>query len=180
MKQWIMIFVVMFAACSSGEPPNGAAPQLAANAAEPHSSLAQLMRGLLYPSSEIIFAAQSEDPEGAAAAAEAAKTDFSGEVLYDGWEGVENSSLMLAESATLLLVPGRLCENGLPAPVENDDFQMFARGLIAAGQASYEAARKKSVDAMLDTSGVVSDACSACHDVYRDVPEGQMRCIAAR
>jgi hypothetical protein len=180
MRRSFIVLALMVAACTSEEPPNPAALETAAGAAEARSTLAQLMRGLLYPSSEIIFAAQSEDPEEAAAAAEAAQSDFSGAILYDGWEGVENASLMLAESAALLQIPGRLCENGLPVPLGNEDFQRFAQGLIDAGRASYEAARMKSVDAMLEASGVVSDACSACHEVYRDVPEDQMRCVAAK
>jgi hypothetical protein len=34
------------------------------------------------------------------------------------------------------------------------------------------------VDAMIEVSGTVSDACYFCHEVYRDRPEGEMRCLA--
>jgi cytochrome c556 len=30
---------------------------------------------------------------------------------------------------------------------------------------------------MIEVSGTVSDACAACHEIYRDKPEGKMRCI---
>ena len=31
---------------------------------------------------------------------------------YQGWEGVENAALAIAEFAALVLQPGRLCSNG--------------------------------------------------------------------
>lgn len=160
---------------SSQESP--ATSATGARASEPQASLAQLMQGLLYPNSEIIFATQSEDPEEAAAAASASAGPFDSEVLYTGWEGVENAALVLSEAAALIMVPGRLCENGLPVPLGNEDFRRYADGLIEAGQAAYDAAKTKRMDAMIEASGVVSDACYFCHEVYRDRAEGEMRCV---
>ena len=174
---WPIVVSLFLIDCGGQETPAGGATDPTGFSPEAQSTLAQLMRGLLYPNSEIIFATQSEDPEEAAAAAAADAGPFDAEVLYTGWEGVENAALMLSEAATLILVPGRLCENGLPVPLENEDFRMFARGLIEAGQAAYEAAQAKNMDAMIEVSGVVSDACYFCHEVYRDKPEGEMRCL---
>ena len=38
--------------------------------------------------------------------------------------------------------------------------------------AALEAAKTKDMDKMVDVSGTVSDACAACHEVYRDKPGG--------
>lgn len=176
-RQWPTIVIAAFLfGCGNQEPPADSLDAAASYSPAPQSSLAQLMRGLLYPNSEIIFATQSEDPEEAAVLEAANAGPFDAEVLYTGWEGVENAALMLSEAAALILVPGRLCENGLPVPLSNDDFRMYARGLVEAGQAAYEAARAKDMDAMIEVSGVVSDACYFCHEVYRDKPEGELRC----
>jgi hypothetical protein len=36
---------------------------------------------------------------------------------FGGWQAIENAALALAESTTLLTVPGRMCSNGGAAPV---------------------------------------------------------------
>ena len=44
--------------------------------------------------------------------------------------------------------------------------------------AAYKAAQSKNQDAMLDVSGTVTDACMACHEVYREKPGGvKDRCL---
>jgi hypothetical protein len=134
------------------------------------------MRGMNYPNSEIIFGAQSQDP-----AAEANSGPQIGPQadLYGGWEKVEYAALMLSEAANLILIPGRVCENGLPVPLENADFRMYAQTLVEAGQEAYEAAKMRDMDAMVEVSSAVSEACLQCHETYRDKPEGEMRCVAS-
>jgi cytochrome c556 len=96
---------------------------------------------------------------------------------YSGWAQVENSAIALSETANLILIPGRKCENGLPVPLDQANFKKFAQGLVDAGQAAYKAAQSKNLDAMVEVSGTVSDACLACHEKYRDVPQGKQRCV---
>jgi cytochrome c556 len=55
--------------------------------------------------------------------------------------------------------------------VERDDFKKYAQGLVDAGMAAYKAAQSKNLDAMIEVTGTVSDACAACHEVYRDKGE---------
>jgi len=69
------------------------------------------------------------------------------------------------------------CENGRPAPVDQEDFKKWAQGLIDAGAASYKAAQSKNMDQMVEVSGTVADACAACHEKYRDKEDLKMRCI---
>jgi hypothetical protein len=141
-----------------------------APAVRQESNLAQLMRGILFPNSNIIFDAQNEDP----AAAKEGDTKYGG--VYGGWERVENASLALAESANLLGIPGRLCMNGKPAPIKNADWPGFVQGLRDAGQAAYKAAQSKNMDNIVDAAGVLTEACAACHDVYREKTNLADRC----
>jgi hypothetical protein len=167
---------MMLAACST-QPAVPAAPPIPAP--QPHATLAQMMRGIPFPASNIIFDTQSQDP-GAQKKAETdtsrgATASFSS--VYGGWQAVENNALAISETANLLLVPGRMCENGRPVPLDREDFRKFAAGLADAGKAAYKAAQSKNLDAMVEVSGAVSDACAACHEIYRDKDDPKNRCI---
>jgi len=141
------------------------------------ANLLQLMRGVLYPASNVVFAAQ-DDLTKLVAPADPSVSPNPLTSTYGGWQAVENAGLALAESATLIAMPGRMCSNGRPAPVQRADWQKYTQGLRAAGLAVYKAAQSKSQDAMVDVAGTVSDACAACHDVYREKKTGvQDRCL---
>lgn len=138
---------------------------------KPYSNLLQLMRGIPFPNSNIIFDTQTVDP-----AAPKTKVDASGpgatarySAVYAGWEVVEYSAVALGEVANLIMIPGRVCSNGKPVPIDQPDFKKYAQGLADAGMAAYKAAQSKNLDAMIEVSGTVSDACAACHEVYRDI-----------
>jgi hypothetical protein len=167
---------VLIAACGTQQPAAPAAP--AAPTATPHANLAQLMRGIPFPASNIIFDAQSTDPgakpaEGGGAGAGATSQYAS---VYGGWQAVENSALAISETANLLLIPGRKCENGKDVPLQNEDFQKWAQNLAAAGEAAYKAAQAKNLDQIVEVSGTVSDACAMCHEKYRDKDNNADRC----
>jgi hypothetical protein len=135
------------------------------------------MRGILYPSSNVIFAAQ-EDLSRQTPATDPSVSPNPLTSTYGGWQAVENAGLALAESANLIALPGRLCSNGKPAPVQRADWVKFTKGLREAGIAAYKAAQSKNRDAIVDVSGTISDACSACHDVYREKKGGiKDRCL---
>jgi hypothetical protein len=167
------------AASAAKAPQPAAAPRPAQAAAtfkaKPVGNLAQVMQGILFPNSNIIFKAQEVDPGAPPPAAKPGeRADFGG--LYQGWQGVENSAVALIESAALITMPGRLCSNGKPAPVQRANWPKFAQGLVDAGMATLKAAKAKDQDAIVDAAGVLTDACAACHEVYRDKPGG----VAAR
>ena len=175
---WLTVLAVASISCTS-QPSAPAAPAAAAGPVPtPHGNLAQIMRGIPFPASNLIFDTQTNDPAAAAkpsdAAGASATQQFSG--VYGGWQAVENSGLAIAETANLLLVPGRLCQNGKPVPNDREDFKKFTQGLIDAGMAAYKAAQSKNLDAMVEVAGTVSDACAACHEVYRDKPTDAERC----
>ena len=141
----------------------------------PDGNLAQVMRGILFPNSNNIFATQQKTP------AEVEKIDVSPGSefadVYVGWQVIENSALALAESANLISIPGRLCANGRPVPVQRADWIKFTQGLREAGMATYKAAQTKNQDNMIEASGVIAEACENCHAVYREKPDLRNRCV---
>ena len=125
-----------------------------------HSSMLQVMRAILYPASNVIFTAQTEDPASFKPATRTSTSSDPFTSAYGGWEAVENAGLALAESANLLTIPGRLCGNGRPAPIQ------------IAGMAASKAALTKNQDTILEAAGVVAEACLHCHQKYRQGPGG--------
>ena len=148
-------------------PPAPAAPRPASNVT---GDLAQVMRGILFPNSNLIFDAQQNDPgappKKAAEAGGGASSTFAN--IYTGWQVVENASIALAEAADIILKPGRVCSNGKLAPVARADYQKFAAGLRTAGREALAAARTKSQDKVIEVTDKVAEACANCHEVYRD------------
>jgi hypothetical protein len=137
-----------------------------------YADMLQVMRAVLYPAANVIFTAQSDDPAAFEPAARMSTSPNPFTAAYGGWMAVELGGLALAESANLLTVPGRLCGNGRPAPVQNADWQLWVQELRDAGMIAYRAAQTESQDAILDAAAAVSDSCLHCHQKYRQVPGG--------
>jgi len=176
LRALILVLPMLFAGSGGAEPQAQSSPAPAAT--EARMNMLQLMRAFPFPHANVLFDAQSRDPEGDESRASMSYSVYRWHTadVYAGWAGVENSALALTEMAPLLLTP-RLCANGNRAPVERDDWKAAVEQLAAAGRAAYDAARTKSLDAMVDVSQTITDACSACHDPYRDVDlEGGQRC----
>lgn len=148
------------------------APQKTSEAAPAYANLAQLMRGILFPNSNVIYFAQAKNPADVKPAPDPSVSPDPISGSFGGWAAIENSSLALSESASLLTIPGRVCLNGRPVPVNNPDWSKFVQQLRDAGMVAYKAAQSKSNEKMVEAADVVTDACSSCHDRYRDRPGG--------
>jgi hypothetical protein len=135
---------------------------------EVDANLAQVMRGIVYPASNVIFAAQTTNPADVKPAKDPATATDPLESAYGKWQAVENAGLTLSEAANLLILPGRKCSNGLPVPLRNADWAAFIQGLREAGRATYKAAQSKDQDKILEVTDTVATACANCHDKYRD------------
>jgi cytochrome c553 len=136
-------------------------------------NLNQLMRGIMFPNSNIIFTVQTHDPaEKKKADSANANGGFNwsawGSDLYSGWEIVDYASIALAESAPLMLTPGRRCENGKPVPVNDPDWIRFTKEMAEVGRTAYRASQTRSQEKVSDISSDVADACMHCHQVFRD------------
>jgi len=158
-------------ACNQGQAPAGGAAA-SAQTAQVHGNLAQVMRGIPYPASNVIFFAQSVDPTTVKTEGDASTSPNPLSSSYGGWEAVSNAGIALSEAANLLIIPGRMCMNGKPAPIQNADWQMWVQGLRDAGMVAYKAGQAKSMDEVLNAADVMSTACQNCHDKYRDVAGG--------
>jgi cytochrome c553 len=126
-------------------------------------------REIYFPNSNLIFDVQQNDP-----GAPKKKTESSGSSTdtysgaYGGWEIVENAAIALTDGVDLILKPGRTCQNGKPVPINQPDFQKFARAMRDAGRVALQAARTRNQEKVSDATNNIADACSSCHEVYRD------------
>jgi hypothetical protein len=172
--------------CSSGPSTSPASEAPAAGQAaaaadspfgKPHGTLAQVMRGIFFPNSNLLFDVQSNDPGAPKKEAGGAGATATFANIYTGWQTVENAALALAEAGTLITLPGRLCENGRPVPIDKEDYMKYARELVAAAQEMFKAAQTKNQETASDATNTVAGACENCHVVYRDKGQDVPRCV---
>lgn len=108
----------------------------------PVGTMSDLMVKLIYPTSDAIFYIETRTP----------KTDAE-------WSELQTKTLTLAESANLLMMPGRARDQ--------DRWMADAKLMLDAGMAAYTAARKKDVAALVDLNDAVYQSCVVCHQHYR-------------
>jgi hypothetical protein len=77
------------------------------------------------------------------------------------WEEVEHHALTLAESANLLMMPGRAKDQG--------PWMDQALALQEAAMAAAKAAQTKSIDEMFKVGGPLDLVCDNCHNLYPPV-----------
>jgi mono/diheme cytochrome c family protein len=142
-------------------------------------TLNQVMRGILFPSSNVLFDVQTRDPgagpKGGTARGDATTTSSRYGDVYAPWLVVDAAAISIAEIGPVLMQPRR-CENGKAAPVDRADWKQYVQGVVEAGRAAYRASQTRSQDAVSEATNTISDACANCHRVYRDVPSAAMRC----
>ena len=154
---------------SSGAPASVSAA--GASLSAPEGNLAELMRAIAFPNSNIIFNVQIKDPGAQTKKAPAASPfDYAewGSTVYPGWLAVDQAAVAIAETAALLMTPGRRCQNGKPVPVDRADWKQYVADLAEVGRLAHKASQSRNVDAVIDISDKLNDACANCHKVYRD------------
>ncbi len=149
---------------------------------EPIGTLAEVMRGIAFPASNRLSDVQSVDPDSPEFDPENPNDDRPSanySQIYTGWPTVDNAAVALAEVAKLIMVPGRLCENGEPVPVEQDNWIQYARGLEEAGIKALALSRSRNMEAVAEVNNDIFEACSNCHSVYRDsyTDPPKVRCV---
>ena len=178
-----LIVVAAFVAVGCNKAPEPAAPAAAAFTPTAHGTLAQVMQAIPFPASNLIFDAQTNDPGKPVKPGDPsgnASAQYGGIPEYAGWNAVVNAGVALQETANLIMIPGRKCKNGQNVPNDQEDFKKWAADLAAVGAEVETWASKKTfnqdeVDAI---TGKVSDACSNCHEKYRNTPkEPDDRCM---
>jgi len=105
-------------------------------------SMSELMIRMIYPTSDAVFYIETRTP-----ATEAE------------WGELQAKTLTLAESANLLMMPGRARDQ--------DRWMTDARLMLDAGWAAFKAAKAKDVPALEALSDQMYEACTTCHQHYR-------------
>lgn len=164
---------------ASAQTPAKAPAKAAAPAGQQvvEANLGQLMKGTLYPASNVVFAAQDKNPADVAPAKDPSVAVNPLESSYGKWQAVENAALAMAEVANLLTLPGRKCANGRDVPLKNPDWAKFVQGLRDASMKTYAAAQTKNQDKIVDVTDALTTACANCHDQYREKPDLADRCL---
>ena len=188
MRRTLLNLFLLFAACgmsltaqtqtpppATAPPPAAAAP--GAGAPQVHADLNQLMRGVLYPAANVVFAAQADDP------VELAKSNNDPSMATDpikaafgGWPAIQNAALALAESANLLMLPGRKCTNGNPVPIADPVWTKYVQDLRELSMKAYAAAQAKSQEKIIEVSEPLANNCIGCRRRLRD-RRTPVRCI---
>lgn len=170
---------------------------------EPIGTLAQLMRGIMFPNANKLFDAQAVEPGGELVRMNEQLDEIAGDILaerfinrlnnaaadsvaslvgsttarfaaiYRGWPEVEGAAVALADGAKLAMMEGRLCDNGVSAPVERADYIEGARLLEESAVKVLDGARARDYDAVWDAINYVNDSCTHCHKTYRDGPDSR-------
>lgn len=109
---------------------------------QPVGSVSELMVQILRPTSDAVFYIATRTP-----ATEAE------------WRDLQARTLTLAESANLLMMPGRARGR--------DQWMKDARRLLDAGRAAFEAARAKDVARLETLNDQLYESCVACHTHFR-------------
>jgi hypothetical protein len=105
-------------------------------------SMSELMVDFIYPASDAVFYISSRTPTNS-----------------EEWMVLQGQTLMLAESANLLMMPGR---------ARNQDRWMTdAQLMLDAGEAAYRAAKDRDVAALEALSDQLYESCVTCHRDYR-------------
>ena len=150
---------------------------------EPIGNLAELMRGVMFANSNKLFDLQSVEPgtelpemsdeasEAVSAVMGPASARFAS--IYRGWQDVAGAAVALADGAKLTMLKGRLCENGVPAPVDQADYIEGARLLEESALTVLEAVRMENYDDASFAVNFIVESCSHCHRTYRDGPDSR-------
>jgi mono/diheme cytochrome c family protein len=142
----------------------------ASRGSQPEGNLAELMRAIAYPNSNILFNLQIKNPSTEAKKPAASSFDYVewGNTVYTGWLAVDQAAVALVETAPLLLAPGRRCQNGRLAPVDRADWKQYVADLVDVSKQARRASRARDYAAFEGITEKLNDACANCHKVYRD------------
>jgi cytochrome c556 len=109
---------------------------------QPASTTSELMVKIIYPASDAIFYITTREPQTEAE-----------------WGELQGKALAVAESANLLMMPGRARDQ--------DRWMEDAKLMLDAGRAAFRAAKAKDVAALDALNDQLYTSCTSCHQHYR-------------
>jgi hypothetical protein len=121
--------------------PGQQAPR-AGGAPRPVGTMRELMADVIYPTSDAVLYITTRTPASEAE-----------------WNVLQTKTLMLAESAYLLMIPPRAREGG--------GWMREAQAMYDAGADAYRAAKARDVDALAALNDPLYLSCVNCHREYR-------------
>jgi hypothetical protein len=121
-----------------------AATQTVSEAPKPArvGTMSELMVKIIYPTSDAVFYITTRTPSDEA-----------------GWNELQMKTLMLAESANLLMSP--------PHARDQERWMQDAKLMLDAGAAAFKAAKMKDVAALEAVNDKLYASCTTCHQHYR-------------
>jgi hypothetical protein len=138
----LLVAGVLLAACATQPAPESASAPVASSLARRVGSMSELMVDILYPAGDAVFYIETRTP-----------TDS------DGWALVQMQTLMIAEAANLLMMPGRARDD--------DQWMRDAQLMLDAGEAAYRAAKDRDVEGLVALNDALYESCVTCHSHYR-------------
>jgi cytochrome c553 len=133
----ITCLTVVSVAAQASKPPVRSTPPTARV-----GTMSELMVHLIYPTSDAVFYITSRTPTNDAE-----------------WTELQAKTLILAESANLLMMPGRARDE--------DRWMKDAKLMLDAGWAAFKAAKAKDAAALEALSDQLYESCVTCHKNYR-------------
>jgi len=100
------------------------------------------MVDFLYPAGDAVFYIETRTP-----------------TTSDEWTALQGQTLMLAETANLLMMPGRARDE--------EQWMADAKLLLEAGEAAYRAAKDRNVEGLIAVNDALYESCVTCHQHYR-------------
>jgi hypothetical protein len=131
-------WLLLAASALSAQPPSPAAPVKPAMV----GTMSDLMVKVIYPASDAIFYITTRQP-----------------TTESEWVELQGKALMVAESANLLMMPGRARDE--------DRWMQDAKLMLDAGRAAFRAARAKDLAALEALNDQLYESCTSCHQHYR-------------
>src|SRR5262249_11700922 len=132
-------------------------------AAAPEGNLAEVMRAIAFPNANILFNLQLKNPSAQKKKQPAASPfDYVewGATVYPGWLAVDQAAIALAETAPLLLTPGRRCQNGRAVPSDRADWKQYVAALADVSRLAHRASQARDHEAFVEISEKLNDACA--------------------
>jgi lipocalin-like protein len=114
----------------------------AAQSPQAVGTMSDLMVKIIYPASDAIFYITTRTPTSDAE-----------------WTELQGKALAVAESANLLMMPGRARDQ--------ERWMADAKLMLDAGRTAYRAARAKDVAALEAVNDALYESCTSCHQHYR-------------
>jgi hypothetical protein len=108
----------------------------------PVGTMSELMVKIIYPTSDAVFYIETRQPASDAE-----------------WGELQNKTLALAETANLLMMPGRARDQ--------DRWMADAKLMLDVGTDAFKAAKARDLDALIGLNDRLYTSCTTCHQHYR-------------